>query len=130
RDVGSVLPVAGLSYRLTADRSGDPDDRGRSQSPPADRQPGTSIGRAGDREGLDCDEDRHFAGRIVARGRRPELRNIAAYLEAARGADPEIMQQRIFRRLAALPALLEIKGAVEIAVRVAALARSFFQIMH
>jgi len=55
---------------------------------------------------------------------------VALCLKTARGADADVMDERVFRRLPALLALLQVKRAVEIAVRITPLARSFLEVMH
>jgi hypothetical protein len=55
---------------------------------------------------------------------------LALRFEAAGAADAQVMQQRIGRVLALQPALFEVKGAVEIGMRVTPLAGPLFEEMN
>ncbi len=71
-------------------------------------------------ERLDRDQDRllarpdHRRGAAASPRRRSRTGRVAPRLETARGADPDVMQQRVVRLLAPPPALFEVKRAVEI----------------
>jgi hypothetical protein len=110
------------------DRRGDFRDRSRRQGPAVDRQPRAAVGRPGDTERFDREEDGRLgrlAGCLGCAGRGAA----ALDLKTARGADQQVMQQRVGRLFAALAALFEVEGGVEIGVRVVPLARSFLEIM-
>ena len=127
-DIRPRQPVGRASDDNAADRRGDLRDRRGGQCPAIDRQARAALRGAGDAKRLDRDEDLRL--RRDAR-RLSHFRRLAVALDlkAARRADQQIVQERVGRLLAARPALFEVKGGVEIGVRIAPFARPFLQIM-
>src|SRR5207237_7615056 len=98
--------------------------------PAADRQTPGAARCPDDTERLDGDEDRRpTRARFAARPLHSERAAVMPRLEAARIADPDIVQKRVARPLAALAALFEIEGGVEFGLRVAPLLRALFEVM-